>query len=216
MTDRDGAARPTRAGVAVELDGARWRTLPVDAVVEAGLGIGARARPGARTALARRCGAPGASEVALRALARREHSRASLDARLARAGVRMHRASGRRARRGCGLVDDAAVRHAAGAAPRGAGCRRRARSGRSGAAGHRRGDRAGCDRPRSSRKRTRRTRSSSARGGAPGRSATSPRGGFRRRRSSPLIAEVERRSARMSRLHPDFPCKRVSSDSLKP
>ena len=49
------ALRPTRGGVAVELDDVAWRTFPVAVVVEAGLGVGleldrracAGTRPGA-------------------------------------------------------------------------------------------------------------------------------------------------------------------------
>lgn len=82
------AVRVVGARVAVELDGASWRTLPLAAVVEAGLVAGvtldrARARTLARAARRHR-----AETAALAALARRDHSVASLDARLARAGVR--------------------------------------------------------------------------------------------------------------------------------
>lgn len=118
------ALRETRAGVAVALDGARWRTLPVDAVVEARLGIGLELdRDRART-LARALRRHRAEQVALRALTRREHSRASLDARLARVGVPD---AGRRAvverAEGAGLVDDRrfATRRARQLAERGAG-----------------------------------------------------------------------------------------------
>lgn len=82
------ALRPAREHVIVELDGRPWRTLPVDAVVEAGLAAGIeldrlRARKLARAVRRHR-----AEGLALRTLARRTHSRASLDARLERAGVR--------------------------------------------------------------------------------------------------------------------------------
>ena len=81
------ALRPTRGGVAVELDGHTWRTFPVAVVVEAGLGVGLELdRPRAR-ALARVRRRHHGEQVALRALSRREHSRASLDMRLERAGV---------------------------------------------------------------------------------------------------------------------------------
>ena len=81
------ALRTTRGGVAVELDDHAWRTFPVAVVVEAGLGVGLELdRPRAR-ALARARRAHRGAQVALRVLARREHSRASLDMRLEGAGV---------------------------------------------------------------------------------------------------------------------------------
>lgn len=120
------ALRETRAGIAVELDGRAWRTLPADAIVEAGLGVGRVLDRERIRALARARRRLRAEEVAVRALARREHSRASLDARLARAGVS---AQARRdvLERGerSGLVDDAryAERRARHLADRGAGDR---------------------------------------------------------------------------------------------
>ena len=81
------ALRPTRGGVAVELDGVAWRTFAAAVVVEAGLGVGLELhRPRAR-ALARARRRHQGEKVAVRALSRREHSRASLDTRLERAGV---------------------------------------------------------------------------------------------------------------------------------
>lgn len=81
------ALRAAGVRVAVELDGARWRMVPVAAAVEAGLAVGVeldreRARRLARALRRRR-----AQSVAVRALARRDHSRSSLEARLQRAGV---------------------------------------------------------------------------------------------------------------------------------
>jgi len=120
------ALRETRAGVAVELDGLPWRTLPVGAVVEAGLGVGLELDRARVRALARARRRARAEQVALRALARREHSRASLDDRLARAGVAAGERHGvlDRAER-TGLVDDAryAERRAEQLAGRGAGDR---------------------------------------------------------------------------------------------
>ena len=73
------ALRPTRGQVAVEVDGRTWRTFPVAVVVEAGLGVGLELdRPRAR-ALARARRRHHGEQVALRALSRREHSRAALD-----------------------------------------------------------------------------------------------------------------------------------------
>ena len=118
------ALRPVRGGVAVELDGGAWRTFPVAIVVEAGLGVGreldrTRARALARSRRRRR-----AEQVAVRALSRREHSRASLDMRLEGAGVgdRVRAEVLERAQRS-GLVDDErfAERRARQLAERGAG-----------------------------------------------------------------------------------------------
>ncbi len=118
------ALRPTRGGVAVDLDGVAWRTFPVAVVVEAGLGVGLELdRPRAR-ALARARRRHQGEQIAVRALSRREHSRASLDTRLERAGVGdTARAEVlQRAERG-GLVDDErfAERRARHLAERGAG-----------------------------------------------------------------------------------------------
>lgn len=102
------ALRETRSGVAVELDGARWRTLPADAVIAAGLGVGLELDGARLRALVRARRRVRADQVALRALARRERSRASLDRRLASAGVSAgeRRDVLERAER-AGLVDDA-------------------------------------------------------------------------------------------------------------
>jgi len=118
------ALRPVDAGVAVELDGVAWRTLPAAVVIEAGLGVGLeldRKRARALARARRRCHA---EQVAVRALARREHSRASLEARLVRAAVSnaVRDVVLDRAERG-GLVDDGrfAARRALQLAERGAG-----------------------------------------------------------------------------------------------
>jgi regulatory protein len=102
------ALRPTRDGVAVDLDGVAWRTLPVAAVVEAGLGVGLHLDRVRARALARSRRRLRDEHVAVRALARREHSRASLVMRLARAGVSdpVRDEVLERAER-AGLVDDA-------------------------------------------------------------------------------------------------------------
>lgn len=74
------------ARVAVELDGARWRTLPLDVVARVGLGVGEElGRPRLRE-LARELRRARAVETALRAVARREQSTAELDGRLRRRG----------------------------------------------------------------------------------------------------------------------------------
>ena len=118
------ALRPTRGGVAVDLDGVTWRTFAVAVVVEAGLGVGLELdRPRAR-ALAQARRRHRAEQVAVRALSRREHSRRSLDMRLERAGVgdTVRADVLQRAERG-GLVDDQrfAERRARQLAERGAG-----------------------------------------------------------------------------------------------
>jgi len=102
------ALRARGARVAVELDGRPWRELSVAAVVEARLAVGdplAREQVRALAQVVRR---ERATAVAVRALARRDRSRAELDARLARAGVRdgERRETLDRATR-AGLVDDA-------------------------------------------------------------------------------------------------------------
>ncbi len=101
------AVRAAGRRVALELDGRPWRTVPLEAAVAARLSPGVcldreRARDLARALRRHR-----AEDVVLRALARREHTRAALAGRLERAGVD---ASGRsdaleRAER-AGLVDD--------------------------------------------------------------------------------------------------------------
>lgn len=118
------ALRARRGAVAVELDGAPWRTLPAAAVLEAGLAAGTELDRARARALARAVRRQRAESIALRAIARRDRSRTSLDARLADAGVA---APDRtevldRAERS-GLVDDArfAAARARQLAERGAG-----------------------------------------------------------------------------------------------
>ena len=110
--------------VAVELDGGPWRVVPGFAVLEAGLAVGCPLeREQART-LARALRRARADDIAVRSLARREHSRAELDERLAREGVlaRDREATLIRAAQ-AGLVDDQrfAERRARVLAERGAG-----------------------------------------------------------------------------------------------
>lgn len=121
------ALRAQRGGrVAVELDGVAWRTLPIAAVAEAGLVAGQELdRDRART-LGRALRRHRARETAVRVLARREHSRASLAARLDRAGVRAgDRNDAIEKAAGAGWVDDErfARSRAAALAARGAGDR---------------------------------------------------------------------------------------------
>ena len=102
------ALRPLRGSVAVELDGCPWRTVPVAAAAEARLTVGCELdRERART-LGRALRRHRARDTAVRAGARRDHSRASLEARLERAGVRpRERGDTLAAAERAGLVDDA-------------------------------------------------------------------------------------------------------------
>jgi len=99
------AGRPGR--VAVELDGVPWRTLPLEAVLRAGLRAGTPLeRPEARS-LARELRRLRALDVAGRALRYRDRSSDELDGRLRARGV----SAGERARAletlaSAGLVDD--------------------------------------------------------------------------------------------------------------
>ena len=72
--------------VAVELDGARWRTVPAEVLVRVRLGVGEELdRPRARE-LARELRRARAIDTALRAVSRREQSTAELDRRLRQRG----------------------------------------------------------------------------------------------------------------------------------
>ncbi len=82
------ALRARHGRVAVELDHVPWRTLPVQAVVEAGLAVGVSLDRERARSLARELRRTRAADLAVNALARRDRSRAELDFRLARAGVR--------------------------------------------------------------------------------------------------------------------------------
>lgn len=97
-----------RGKVAVELDGERWRTLPLEAVVRAGLVSGGELdRSRART-LARERRRLAALDVAAAALRRRDRSEHDLRLRLERRGVaaaERERALGTLRR--AGVVDDA-------------------------------------------------------------------------------------------------------------
>jgi SOS response regulatory protein OraA/RecX len=116
------ADRPGR--VVVELDGARWRTLPVEAVVRAGVESGAVLdRPRART-LARELRRLRAFEVAARSLRSRDRSTLELAGRLEARGIATaERELVLRTLGSAGLVDDArfAAGRARALAERGAG-----------------------------------------------------------------------------------------------
>ena len=99
-----------RGRVEVELDGAPWRVVPADAVVRAGLLVGRSLdRETART-LGRELRRARALDVAARALRYRDHSRRSLEERLARRDVRPDASDAALAAlERAGLVDDARV-----------------------------------------------------------------------------------------------------------
>ena len=99
-----------RGRVEVELDGAPWRVVPVDAVVRAELRVGRLLdRETART-LGRELRRARALDVAAQALRYRDHSRRSLEERLARRNVRPDATEAALAAlERTGLVDDARV-----------------------------------------------------------------------------------------------------------
>jgi SOS response regulatory protein OraA/RecX len=105
--------RELRGGrIAVELDGAVWRTFPADVIVAVRLGVGeVLDRPRLRE-LARERRRVRALDTALRAVARREQSTATLRRRLERRGVAASASDAAvSALQRVGLVDD--VRYAA-------------------------------------------------------------------------------------------------------
>jgi SOS response regulatory protein OraA/RecX len=113
-----------RGRVAVDLDGARWRVLPLEATVRAGLGVGSTLDRPAAARLARELRRVRAQAAALRALHRRDHTEASLRGQLARRGIApADRDEAVAAARRAGYVDDRrlARRRAAALAERGAG-----------------------------------------------------------------------------------------------
>lgn len=76
-----------RGRVAVELDGGPWRTLPLEAVVRAGLAVGATLDRERARILARERRRLAALAAATGALRRRDMSRRALDERLAQRGI---------------------------------------------------------------------------------------------------------------------------------
>jgi regulatory protein len=118
------ALRERQGLVAIELDGGPWRTVPVVAAAEARLTVGCSLDRERARALGRALRRHRARDAAVRAVARRDHSRATLDARLERAGVReTERIETIEAAARAGLVDDArfAESRAQQLASRGAG-----------------------------------------------------------------------------------------------
>jgi SOS response regulatory protein OraA/RecX len=117
--------RELRGGrVAVELDGARWRTLPLDVAARVRLGAGEELdRPRLRE-LACELRRARALDAALRAIARREQTAAELDSRLRRRRVAPSlRAETVERLAAAGLLDDEryALRRAESLAERGHG-----------------------------------------------------------------------------------------------
>jgi regulatory protein len=113
-----------RGRLRVELDGEPWRTLPVAAVVAARLTVGPELDRARARELRRELRRFEALELAMRALARRDHSRAGLDARLEHRGMSPEeRRQALATLAGGGYVDDArfAAGRAAGLADRGYG-----------------------------------------------------------------------------------------------
>jgi SOS response regulatory protein OraA/RecX len=115
-------AGPNR--VAVELDGAPWRTLPAEAVLRAGLAHGLELDRERVRLLRRELRRAQALGTALSALRHRDHSRASLAGRLERRGIApSEREDAVDVLTRAGLVDDERLAHgrAAALASRGAG-----------------------------------------------------------------------------------------------
>ena len=101
------ALRERHGLVAVELDGGPWRTLPVAVAAEARLTVGCALDRERARALGRALRRHRAREAAVRAVARRDHSRATLCARLERSGIReTERIETVEAAARAGLVDD--------------------------------------------------------------------------------------------------------------
>lgn len=99
---RHGARR-----VAVELDGRPWRVVPTEAISAAGLAVGDDLDRAAARSLGRAIRRADATAVALRALAARDHTTASLERRLEHKGVAANvRSETVAVARRAGLVDD--------------------------------------------------------------------------------------------------------------
>jgi SOS response regulatory protein OraA/RecX len=101
-----------RDRVAVELDGAPWRVVPMEAALVAGLAVGGELDRGAARRLGRELRRLEARTTAVRALRARDHTRASLEQRLEERGVGPTlRRETLDATERAGLVDDARFAH---------------------------------------------------------------------------------------------------------
>jgi SOS response regulatory protein OraA/RecX len=99
-----------RGRVEVDLDGARWRVVPADAVVRSGLAVGCLLDRERARALARELRRAEALGAAVRALRHRDLSRGRLEERLADRGARpAARRDALETLERSGLVDDARV-----------------------------------------------------------------------------------------------------------
>lgn len=113
-----------RGRVEIELDGVRWRVVPVDALHRAGLSVGVTLERQRARELRRELRRHESLEVAVRALRCRDHTTASLEARLEQRGIGVaQRASTLETLARAGVVDDERFAHAraAGLAARGCG-----------------------------------------------------------------------------------------------
>ena len=99
-----------RGRVEIDLDGARWRLVPADAVVRAGLAVGRALDRETARALGRELRRAEALGIAARALRHRDRSRQSIDERLAaRAVPPGAREDAIAALERAGILDDARV-----------------------------------------------------------------------------------------------------------
>lgn len=101
------ALRERRGTIEVELDGARWRSVPVDAAARVGLRVGLELDRARLRELRRELRQAEARARALRALRHRDLAAAELDSRLGRAGFSEEERGATIGRLGdVGLVDD--------------------------------------------------------------------------------------------------------------
>ena len=200
--------------VAVELDGAPWRVVPLEAVYGAGLAVGGTLdRPTART-LGRELRRLGAQAVALRALRARDHTAASLEQRLAARGTAVDGSAGHGRGGAAGRPGRRpAIRVPAGGAACGSRLGRSPDRRRPRAAGRSSRARAARDRGARARGGPGRRRSSRRAARARKRLATSPRGDSRRQRSRTIIANLAADSDRIGELHPTFHLHRAHSEN---
>lgn len=102
------ALRPARPGrVLVELDGTRWRTIPLEVAARVGLSVGLELDRARLRALNRELRRTRALEAGMRTLARRERSEAEVHRALAKKGVAAaEREQAVATLRGAGVLDD--------------------------------------------------------------------------------------------------------------